>query len=81
MFIGNADWYSSARDYNSIPQNALHCSLGDDGGFVDAAKISTDRKKFRTVAIFFTIALVLILLAMPSPISPFAVRPWMRLDF
>jgi hypothetical protein len=45
---------------------------------VDAAKISTDRKKFRTVAISFTIAVMLILLAMPSP---FAVRPWIRLDF
>lgn len=41
---------------------------------------ATDAKKFRTVAIFFTITIVLILLAMPSPVSPFAERPWMRLD-
>jgi hypothetical protein len=50
------------------------------GGTI-ARRSETDMKKFRTVAIFFTIALALILLAMPSPISPFAVRPWMRLDF
>ena len=49
------------------------------GGAI-ARRGETDMKKFCTVAIFFTIALVLILLAMPSPISPFAVRPWMRLD-
>jgi cytochrome c biogenesis factor len=50
------------------------------GGAI-ARRDETEAKKFRTVAIFFTIALVLILLAIPSPISPFAVRPWMRLDF
>lgn len=50
------------------------------GGAI-ARRGETDAKKFRTVVIFFTIAIVLILLAMPSPISPFAVRPWMRLDF
>jgi ABC-type Na+ efflux pump permease subunit len=50
------------------------------GGAI-ARRGATDAKKFRTVAIFFTVAIVLILLAMPSPISPFAQRPWMRLDF
>jgi ABC-type Na+ efflux pump permease subunit len=50
------------------------------GGAI-ARRGETDAKKFRTIAFFFTIAIVVILLAMPSPISPFTERPWMRLDF
>lgn len=50
------------------------------GGAI-ARRRATDTTKFRTVAIFFTIAITLILLAMPSPISPFVIRPWMRLNF
>ena len=50
------------------------------GGAI-ARRGTTDAKRFRTVAIFFTIALALIMLAMPSPISFIVQRPWMRLDF
>jgi hypothetical protein len=50
-------------------------------GGAKARRGTTDATKFRTVAIYFTIAIVLILLALPTPISPFAQRPWMRLEF
>lgn len=42
-------------------------------------RASTDRKKFFTMAIYFSIALLLILLAVPWPFSPLAARPWVRL--
>lgn len=43
------------------------------------AKRQTDtRQKFRTTAIYFTIGLVLILIAVPWPFSPLAARPWVR---
>jgi hypothetical protein len=43
------------------------------------AKRQTDtRQKFRTTAIYFTIGLVLILVAIPWPFSPLAARPWVR---
>lgn len=36
------------------------------------------RQKFRTTAIYFTLGLVLILIAVPWPFSPLATRPWVR---
>ncbi len=43
-----------------------------------AKRQSDSRQKFRTTAIYFTIGLVLILIAVPWPFSPLAVRPWSR---
>lgn len=43
------------------------------------AKRQTDvRQRFKTTAIYFTIGLVLILIAVPWPFSPLAARPWVR---
>lgn len=43
------------------------------------AKRQTDaRERFRTTAVYFTIGLVLILIAVPWPFSPLAARPWVR---
>lgn len=36
------------------------------------------RQQFKTTAIYFTIGLVLILVAVPWPFSPLAARPWVR---
>ena len=42
-------------------------------------KRQTDaRQRFRTTAIYFTIGLVLILIAVPWPFSSLAARPWVR---
>lgn len=35
-------------------------------------------QKFKTTAIYFTISLIIILLAIPWPFSPLAARPWLR---
>ncbi|MCE7066406.1 hypothetical protein [Dyadobacter sp. CY326] len=44
------------------------------------AKRKTDsRDKFKTVAIFYSIALIIILIAIPWPFSPLAQRPYIRL--
>ncbi|WP_375446432.1 hypothetical protein [uncultured Fibrella sp.] len=43
------------------------------------AKRQTDAKQqFTTTAVYFTIGLLLILLAIPWPFSPLAARPWFR---
>ena len=43
------------------------------------AKRQTDaRQRFKTTAVYFTIGLVLILIAVPWPFSPLAARPWVR---
>lgn len=44
-----------------------------------AKKKTDDAAKFKTVVIWFTIALVFILLMTPWPISPFSERPFLRL--
>jgi hypothetical protein len=47
-------------------------------GSAMAKRKSTDREKFRTMLIWFSIALLLILAAIPWPFSPFAGRPYIR---
>jgi hypothetical protein len=44
-----------------------------------AKRRATDREKFRTMAVWFTLALLLILVAIPWPFSPLAQRPLIRL--
>lgn len=43
-----------------------------------AKRQTVDREKFRTVAVWFSIGLLLILLAIPWPFSPLANRPYFR---
>jgi hypothetical protein len=43
-----------------------------------AKRRPTSAEKFRTMALWFTAALLLILLAIPWPFSPFASRPFLR---
>jgi hypothetical protein len=47
-------------------------------GSVKAKGKTADTEKFKTLAIWFGIGLLLILLAIPWPFSPFAARPWFR---
>ena len=47
-------------------------------GSSTAKRLTTDRQKFKTTAVYFTIGLVLILTAIPWPFSPLAARPWVR---
>lgn len=41
-------------------------------------KRATDREKFRTMVIWYGIALLIIFIAIPWPFSPFATRPYIR---
>lgn len=43
-----------------------------------AKRQTDDRQRFRTTALYFTIGLLLILIAVPWPFSPLAARPWFR---
>jgi uncharacterized membrane protein YfcA len=43
-----------------------------------AKRRETDPEKFRTMLVWFSVALLLILAAIPWPFSPFAQRPYLR---
>jgi predicted membrane channel-forming protein YqfA (hemolysin III family) len=47
-------------------------------GSAKAKRKKTDNQKFRTMAIWFTIALVIIFLSIPWHFSPFTSRPYFR---
>ena len=48
-------------------------------GSSTAKRLKNDQQKFKTTAIYFTIGLVSILMAIPWPFSPLVTRPWIRL--
>lgn len=48
-------------------------------GSMKAKRKETDREKFRTILIWFSLALLIILLAIPWPFSPLASRPLFRI--
>ena len=43
-----------------------------------AKRKETDREKFRTMLVWYSLALILIFIAIPWPFSPFANRPYLR---
>ncbi|MFC7524106.1 hypothetical protein ACFQRK_09145 [Parapedobacter sp. GCM10030251] len=47
-------------------------------GSAMAKRKTTDREKFRTMLIWFSIALILIFIAIPWPFSPLSGRPYLR---
>ena len=47
-------------------------------GSGSAKRKLTDREKFKTMATWFTIALIIILISIPWKFSPFATRPYFR---
>ena len=47
-------------------------------GSAKAKRTQTDTGKFKKMAIWFTVALVIILISIPWPFSPFASRPFFR---
>jgi hypothetical protein len=47
-------------------------------GSAKAKRVSSDREKFRTMLVWFTIALIIILAAIPWPFSPLVNRPYFR---
>ncbi len=47
-------------------------------GSAISKKKAEDSAKFKALAIWFTIAFILMLLMIPWPLSPFSGRPWLR---
>src|SRR5690606_21930223 len=47
-------------------------------GSAAAKRQDTDARKFRTMALWFTAALIIIFIAIPWPFSPLANRPYIR---
>ena len=47
-------------------------------GSAKAKRKATDKEKFKTMLIWFTSALLIILVAIPWPFSPLAARPYLR---
>jgi hypothetical protein len=47
-------------------------------GSAKSKRQQTDRKKFKTMLIWFSVALLIIFMAIPWPFSPFANRPYFR---
>ncbi|MFT3749562.1 MAG: hypothetical protein QM768_14645 [Agriterribacter sp.] len=47
-------------------------------GSAKAKRKKTDIEKFKSLAIWFTIGLLIILISIPWPFSPMAARPWFR---
>ncbi|MDX1641189.1 MAG: cytochrome B [Balneolaceae bacterium] len=48
-------------------------------GSVKSKREAEDVRKFKTAAIWFTIALIIILISIPWPFSPMDARPWFRI--
>ena len=47
-------------------------------GSAKAKRKSTDKEKFKTVLVWFSVAFVIIFIAIPWPFSPLANRPYLR---
>lgn len=47
-------------------------------GSAKAKRMLTDHDKFKTMAIWFTISIILIMIAIPWPFSPLSQRPFIR---
>ena len=47
-------------------------------GSASAKRKEPDREKFRTILVWYSIALIIIFIAIPWPFSPFANRPYLR---
>ena len=47
-------------------------------GSAKAKRKPTDQEKFKTMLVWFSIALLIIFIAIPWPFSPFANRPYYR---
>ena len=48
-------------------------------GSVVTKKKNTGKAKFKTMAIWFTVGLIVILMNVPWPFSPMVARPWFRM--
>jgi len=79
-----ANFKTAAQDFNMLFFGLIHSSLMLISivlitiGSAVAKRKETDKAKFKTMMIWFTIALVIIFIAIPWPFSPFSSRPYLR---
>ncbi|RFS21044.1 hypothetical protein DVR12_17020 [Chitinophaga silvatica] len=75
---------TAAQDFNMLFFGLIHSSLMLTSivlitiGSASAKRKTTDNEKFKTMMIWFTVALLIICIAIPWPFSPFANRPYFR---
>ncbi len=81
-FWSNSD--TSVKDFDMIFFGIIHITLMLISivfltiGSAMAKRKSTDREKFKTMLIWFTVALIIIFIAIPWPFSPLSNRPYLR---
>lgn len=94
LMIGFILYFNSpfVKSYWSNPDDSssffaiIHLTLMFTGvtilsvGSAMAKRKSTDREKYKTMLIWFSIALLIILIAIPWPFSPLAQRPYIRIS-
>ncbi|MBE8721898.1 hypothetical protein [Sphingobacterium pedocola] len=79
-----ANFKTAAQDFNMLFFGLIHSSLMLIAivlitiGSAVAKRKETDKAKFKTMMIWFTVALVIICIAIPWPFSPFTSRPYFR---
>jgi hypothetical protein len=79
-----SDFKEAVKDFNTVFFGLIHGSLMLIAvtvltiGSAKAKRIKTDREKFKTMLVWFLIALIIIFIAIPWPFSPLAKRPYFR---
>lgn len=79
-----ANFKTAAQDFNMLFFGLIHSSLMLIAivlitiGSAVAKRKETDKAKFKTMMIWFTVALIIIFIAIPWPFSPFTSRPYLR---
>lgn len=79
-----ANFKTTGKDFNMLFFGVIHSSLMLISivlitiGSAVAKRKETDVAKFKTMMIWFTVALVIIFIAIPWPFSPLANRPYFR---
>ena len=79
-----ANFKEAVNDFNTVFFGLIHSSLMLTAivlitiGSAKSKREQTDKEKFKTMLIWFLIALVIIFIAIPWPFSPFANRPYFR---
>lgn len=79
-----ANFKTAVQDFSILFFGLIHSSLMLISivlitiGSASAKRRETDKAKFKTMMIWFTIALVIIFIAIPWPFSPLANRPYFR---
>lgn len=79
-----ANFKTAVHDFNMLFFGLIHSSLMLIAivlitvGSVSAKRKDTNASKFKTMLVWFSVALIIIIIAVPWPFSPLANRPYFR---